>query len=116
MAVQVTISDLTNKVNEGWKKPQLAEHYGLPMTQVTKLLQTAGLKIRKFHLPKFELVDDTQEPGIPMESIEEISTRSNEDSVDSYAGYEIPQEAIDAFDVNEAEALVTSETPEAGTW
>lgn len=59
MAVQVTLSDLTNKVNEGWKKDQLAEYYGLPKAQVGKLLKQAGLTIRKFHLPKFELVDDT---------------------------------------------------------
>ena len=29
--------------------------------QVAKLLKAAGLKIRKFHLPTFELVDDTVE-------------------------------------------------------
>jgi hypothetical protein len=58
-AVQVTVSDLTAKVNAGWKKAALAAHYGLPMTQMTTLLQQAGLRIRKFHHPKFELIDDT---------------------------------------------------------
>ena len=59
MAREITISDLKSKVNEGWKKQALAEHYGLPMAQMTKLLQTAGLKIRKFHAPLYILVDDT---------------------------------------------------------
>lgn len=62
MAVQVTLSDLTAKVNEGWKKDQLAEYYSLPKAQVGKLLKQAGLTIRKFHMPKFELVDDTNQP------------------------------------------------------
>lgn len=61
MAVRITKSDLTQKVEEGWKKDQLAQHYGLPMSQMTKVLQQAGLQIRKFHRPKFELVDDTVE-------------------------------------------------------
>jgi hypothetical protein len=59
MAREITISDLKSKVNEGWKKQALADHYGLPMAQMTKLLQTAGLKIRKFHAPLYVLVDDT---------------------------------------------------------
>lgn len=59
MARQITISDLRSKVDEGWKKQALADHYGLPMAQMTKLLQIAGLKIRKFHAPLYTLVDDT---------------------------------------------------------
>lgn len=64
MAVQVTLSDLTAKVNAGWKKQALAEHYGLPMAQMTKLLQQAGLKIRKFHNAKFELINDSEGTSI----------------------------------------------------
>jgi len=56
--VRITTSDLTQKVNEGWKKNQLAEHYGLPVAQMTKVLRDAGLRIRKFHNPKYVLVDD----------------------------------------------------------
>lgn len=59
MAREITISDLKSKVDAGWKKQVLADHYGLPMAQMTKLLQTAGLKIRKFHAPLYVLVDDT---------------------------------------------------------
>jgi ribosomal protein S13 len=59
--VRITTTDLTNKVNEGWKKIALAEHYGLPVSQMTQVLKDAGLKIRKFHKPKYELVNDTIE-------------------------------------------------------
>ena len=60
-AIKISKVDLAQKVEEGWKKPQLAEHYGLPMVQMTKVLQAAGLQIRKFHAPKFELVDEIEE-------------------------------------------------------
>lgn len=59
--VRITKQDLEEKVQAGWKKDTLAEHYGLPMTQMTQALKQAGLKIRKFHRPKFELVDETEE-------------------------------------------------------
>lgn len=74
MAVQVTLSDLTNKVNEGWKKQQLAQHYGLPVAQMTKLLRDAGLQIRKFHNPKYVLVDDTAETTT--ENVAEVAPES----------------------------------------
>lgn len=59
MAVQISITDLRGKIDAGWKKKQLAKYYGLPVTQMTKLLQQAGLRIKKLHYPKFELIDDT---------------------------------------------------------
>lgn len=65
---QVKKSELTAMVNEGKKRNEIAAHYGLKEAQVAKLLKAAGLKIRKFHLPTFELVDDTVE-GDPMMDI-----------------------------------------------
>ena len=62
---QVKKSELTAMVNEGKKRNEIAAHYGLKEAQVAKLLKAAGLKIRKFHLPTFELVDDTVEE-VPM--------------------------------------------------
>mgnify|MGYP006375677925 CR=1 FL=1 len=61
---QVKKSELTAMVNEGKKRNEIAAHYGLKEAQVAKLLKAAGLKIRKFHLPTFELVDDTVEETI----------------------------------------------------
>ena len=63
---QVKKSELTAMVNEGKKRNEIAAHYGLKEAQVAKLLKAAGLKIRKFHLPTFELVDDTVEENAPM--------------------------------------------------
>ena len=66
---QVKKSELTAMVNEGKKRNEIAAHYGLKEAQVAKLLKAAGLKIRKFHLPTFELVDDTVEEAAPMMDI-----------------------------------------------
>ena len=48
---------LSAMVEAGSKKEQIANHYGLNIAQTTKLLKSAGLKIRKFHAPTFTLVD-----------------------------------------------------------
>lgn len=55
---KIVLSVLTKQVEDGMKKVELAKFYGLPMTQMTKVLQQAGLKIRKFHLPSFVLEND----------------------------------------------------------
>ena len=112
MAIQVTVSDLTQKVNEGCKKTQLAEHYGLPVAQITKLLQDAGLKIRKFHLPKYILIDDTQEA----EQVPDVFDYVEENTTEEYPGYEISQEAIAAFDTEELVDTAVSEERVEGTW
>ena len=57
--VKISLSVLTQQVNQGMKKAELTEYYGLKAAQMTKVLQAAGLKIRKFHAPVFELLDDT---------------------------------------------------------
>ena len=61
MAIEINLSTLRQQVQEGWKKTKLAEHYELPVAQMTQVLKQAGLKIRKFHAPKFILVDDSLE-------------------------------------------------------
>ena len=60
MAVPIKKSILSAQVEEGMKKAELAAHYELPVAQMTKVLKAAGLKIRKFHAPKYQLVDDTE--------------------------------------------------------
>ncbi len=56
-ATEVSKAKLTAMVDSGLKKDQIAECFGLNMAQTTKLLKSAGLKIRKFHEPAFTLVD-----------------------------------------------------------
>ena len=60
MIAEIKKSVLAQQVEEGWKRKALAEHYGLPETQMAEVLRKAGLKIRKFHAPKYQLVDDTE--------------------------------------------------------
>ena len=54
---KISKAELTRLVNEGKKKDEISSYYGLNNAQTTKLLQSAGLKIRKFHKPTFTLVD-----------------------------------------------------------
>lgn len=98
MAIEINLSTLRQQVQEGWKKTKLAEHYELPVAQMTQVLKQAGLKIRKFHAPKFILVDDSLEEATEgiveevgedinlgsevatkevVETVEEVSTEAN---------------------------------------
>ena len=60
MAVEIKKSVLTQQVQDGWKRKALAEHYEIPEMQMAQVLRRAGLKIRKFHAPKYLFVDDTE--------------------------------------------------------
>lgn len=60
MAVEIKKSVLTQQVEDGWKRKALAEHYEIPEMQMAQVLRRAGLKIRKFHAPKYLFVDDTE--------------------------------------------------------
>ena len=59
MVIEIKKSILAQQVQDGWKRKALAEHYGLPETQMAQVLRDAGLQIRKFHAPKYQFVDDT---------------------------------------------------------
>lgn len=61
MAVEIKKSIIEAQIESGMKKKELADHYGLPMTQMTKVLQQLGLRIKQNHHPKFVIVDDTVE-------------------------------------------------------
>lgn len=109
---KVVLSELKALVEGGAKKEDLAKEYGLPMIQVTKLLQAAGLKIRKFHkVPAFELVDDTEKSGnlaeentssSDLESKEDSETTAKEDA--PVVNTEIPTE-------DDTKEVVEEETP-----
>lgn len=55
--IQVSKAALTKLVEEGSKKEDISTHFGLTPAQTTKMLKQAGLTIRKFHKPKFTLID-----------------------------------------------------------
>lgn len=84
--ISINVATLTKQVEEGMKKAALAEHYGIPVSQMTAALKQAGLKIRKFHAPAFVLVTDdvateeidnpatTEVADAPKEVAEEVVT------------------------------------------
>lgn len=61
--VKITLAVLRKQVEDGMKRKELSEYYGIPEVQMAKALKSAGLKIRKFHGPAFQLVDE-EEPEI----------------------------------------------------
>lgn len=71
--VKISLATLKKQVEEGMKRKELAEYYGIPETQMAKALKSAGLKIRKFHNPAFELVMETEEVPI-IEEVEEATS------------------------------------------
>lgn len=74
MSVKISLSTLRKQVEDGMKKKQLAEAYGISELQMGKVLKQAGLKIRKFHVPAFELVMDEESLSKPtdFQSVDEV--------------------------------------------
>ena len=73
-------SEFTRLVEQGAKKNQLAEHFGIPKSQVTSILKGWGLRIKATRTPGYILEDDItllEDPQIeqdlcPEESLEAI--------------------------------------------
>ena len=59
--VKIILSKLKEQVEEGMKRKELAEYYGISEVQMAKALKSAGLRIRKFHLPSFEIVEEEED-------------------------------------------------------
>lgn len=55
---KISLSFLKQQVEEGMKLQPLAEYYNLPVAQMKRVLKEAGLKIRKFKNPQYELIYD----------------------------------------------------------
>ena len=87
--VQVNFEDLKERVDAGWKRAELAKHYGLNESQMARCLKDCGLKIRKFHKPAYQII------GMPGQS--KISV-------------------FDVVDVTEEENTKSSITDEAPVW
>ena len=78
---EIKMSELTAYVQEGKKKEDIMEIYGLKAAQVTKLMQQAKLTFRKFHKPTFVLVNDLEIKGenIPENNAPDIQASTTED-------------------------------------
>lgn len=81
--VTIVPSVLRQQVEEGWKLKPLAEHYGLPASQMKKALQAQGLTIRKFHNPKFVFAEEATEQEVEAQEVTDINeTLETENSVE----------------------------------
>ena len=103
--VKISLATLKKQVEEGMKRKELAEYYGIPGTQMAKALKSAGLKIRKFHNPAFELVMEAEET-----QVEEIEVEEEPDTTLPYLVFTKPVEV--ETEEEEIEADSSSETPE----
>ena len=93
--VSIDIKVLTEQVNNGMKKAELAEFYGIPVTQMTSALKQAGLKIRKFHHPKFVLVNNNTTENLGDTAKEEVSEEEELMVEDLFSqGEEIQEEPV----------------------
>ena len=106
--IKITKADLAQKIEEGWKKDKLAAHYKLPMAQMTKVLQVAGLKIRKFHAPKFELIDEEE----VLETVESVDTEENISDVTDSIQEEVEEVSETVAVEEEVIPVVATEEPQ----
>lgn len=114
MAVPIKKSILSAQVEGGMKKAALAAYYELPVAQMTKVLKDAGLTIRKFHAPKYELEDDMTEDVVEnslQEVQEDVNTDEELESL-QHAHESIQQEGELIEEVQEE----TSIEPETAGW
>jgi len=54
--VEIKYDEIKEKVDAGWKKDALAEHYGLNISQMGKVLKECNLRIRKFKKPSYKII------------------------------------------------------------
>lgn len=95
--VDINVKTLTQQVESGMKKKDLAQHYGISELQISKAVKAAGLTFRKFHHPTFRLVTDTPVQEETTDKEEEVG------EVDNSAVTDQVQEDTAQADVNEVE-------------
>lgn len=68
--VEIRPSVIAQQINDGMKLKPLAEYYNLPVAQMKKVLQQLGLQIRKFHSPKFVIVNEEEPTQVVTDDID----------------------------------------------
>jgi len=82
--VKINLETLTKQVNEGMKKDALMAFYGLNASQMANALKGAGLKIRKFHTPAYEIITGESNTDIPkVVKVEDISSTEDNKKIDA---------------------------------
>lgn len=110
--VPINKATLTQQVESGMKKKELALHYGISLNQMTKALQACGLQIKKNHYPKFQIVDS--EPAVPVtdEIVSEQIVPTPEQLIQEDKAEEVA--SVEQVD-NNVEEEQTKAQPEEGT-
>lgn len=61
----ITVSEVIRLLDEGLHRPQIAEYFGLSMSDVNKLFKNPALKGKKARkAPGFVLIDDTEDRNV----------------------------------------------------
>ena len=60
---QIKKSEVRNLIEQGFKKDQLAAHFGIPKSRVAKILQTFNLRIKSTRGAGYVLIDDEETEG-----------------------------------------------------
>lgn len=97
---KIVLSVLKKQIEDGMKKDELAEFYGLPMLQMTNILKSLGLQIRKFRRPSYIIIDDTQTTTEDTVQTEEKTSEVDEKPV------------VETTEVSEENANLAESTPE----
>jgi len=82
--INISKKQLEKDIQGGMKREEIIERYStesykLTSGDVTRILKTAGLKIRKFKRPVFKIIDDVELPLDPTVAIQvkEIAEKGN---------------------------------------
>lgn len=79
--VKLSKNEVKKLIDLGWKKPQLAEHFGLNLAQMTKALKRMDLKIRKFKEDDFVIVEDEEVTQITQNNSQNLDELVKEDFI-----------------------------------
>jgi hypothetical protein len=121
----ISLKGLTEQVEAGMKKNEIAEFYSLPISQVTALLKQAGLKIRKFHAKKFELIMDLEEDNVSLQSDNtglselelDIISREMPEGIDLVTSIETQENEIkEVLEEQQADTKITPEENQEDIW
>lgn len=75
---KIDFPTLKKQVDDGWKREQIAEHWGLTIAATRRLLKDANLRLRPTRYPVYELV------GLETEdSVTDVTEEIIEDTVEN---------------------------------
>lgn len=74
--IEIKKKELTEMVNNGAKKDEIAAKYNLTSAATARLLKEAGLKIKKTHKPTFKLIEEDSQVAVvtaPVSPVEAVN-------------------------------------------